>query len=231
MPSDKGFLNKAYEAGKGFLKKVFWRGDGVGEKSMLSPLSIDEMAQKCLLVYLEPYEKILLQSPENITFEMLLREVRDVFHQHKEPMVQNAKVPIQSVTKVSALFFSVETFPSWFCLPFTPVPFSIHSVSVQSVSVPFRSRDTITTKSQNRAYFAGIRVAKQDVVVVKERIKGNTASTQLLDVLQSHKNPCLLRAPEDNPRHAAKRWKRTQWNGIKPTVFLNGTRETCDGDV
>ena len=135
MPSDKGFLNKAYEAGKGFLKKVFWHGDGVGGKSMLSPLSTDEMVQKCLLVYLEPYEKILLQTekyPENVSFEMLLREVRDVFHQHKEPMVQNAKVPIQSVTKVSALFFQLKHFQVvsvyrllLFRSAFIPFPFNL----------------------------------------------------------------------------------------------------------
>ena len=108
MPSDKGYLSKAYEAGKGLLKKVFRHGDGEGEKIMLNPLSKDEMVKRCLLVYLEPYEKILTEEyPEDFKFEVLLKEVRDVFHQHKEPMVQNAKVPVPSVTEVSALALSL----------------------------------------------------------------------------------------------------------------------------
>ena len=109
MPADKGYLTKAYEAGR-WLKKKFY-GEGEKEKSILTPLSTDEMVKRCLLVYLEPYRKVLLQPeeyPENFHF---VKEVRDVYRQHREVMVQhplvreNPKEKVPSVTEVSIHLF------------------------------------------------------------------------------------------------------------------------------
>ena len=105
MPADKGYLTKAYEAGRWLKKKIY--GEGEKEKSFLTPLSTEEMVKKSLLVYLEPFQKVLLQPEEYPGNFHFVKEVRDVYRQHRELMVQyplvpeDAKVQVPSVTEVS----------------------------------------------------------------------------------------------------------------------------------
>ena len=142
MPADKGYLNKAYGAGR-WLKKKFY-GEGEKEKSILTPLSTDEMVKRSLLVYLEPFQKVLLQPeeyPGNFV-KMLVKEVRDLYRQHREPLVkhplmrESTKVPVPSVTEVSIHVFIVQRSINYcnlacICHVYTRDPLSFyHSLSV-----------------------------------------------------------------------------------------------------
>ena len=102
MPADKGYWKKAMGWLKGLLP-----GEGEEEGSVPAPLSTAEMVKRCLLLYLKPYQNVLqkMEHPENFK---VVREVRDVYRQHKELIVQHpimyqkaTKVPVTSVTEVS----------------------------------------------------------------------------------------------------------------------------------
>ena len=121
------------------------------------------------------------------------------------------------------------------------VPFTVY---FRSVLFPFSFRSLVAIRSvlatrpprraRNGRISRGTTVAKQGPIVVKMRIKGDIAPTQLLEALPSHKNP---RAPADNVRHAAKHRKRNATerneternrNGMS-TAFLNGTETKRNG--
>ena len=83
-----------------------------------------------------------------------------------------------------------------------------HLVLLRSVYrlLPFRSVSVhiciLATRPPRRArngrVSRGTTVAKHRPIIVKKRIKGDIAPTQLLEALPSHKNPRLSRAPAEN---------------------------------
>ena len=72
-----------------------------------------------------------------------------------------------------------------FRLPFTSVPFRFRSHLAIRCILATRP----TQRARNRRVSRGTTVAKHGPIIVKKRIKGDIAPTQLLEALPSHKNP------------------------------------------
>ena len=94
------------------------------------------------------------------------------------------------------------------------LPFSFRSI-VAICYILFRSRDTPTTKSVLR----GTTVAKQGPIIVKKQIKGDIASTQLLEALPSHKTHGCRERQRKYFLHAAKNRKRNATETVSQRRF------------
>ena len=66
--------------------------------------SKENMAARCLKLYLKPYKKVLLQGgecPKKFKVDTIVTEIEHIYSQLHEPWVNNHKCPIQLTATVS----------------------------------------------------------------------------------------------------------------------------------
>ena len=97
---DKGVFGRVLEGGVGILKNLFNVQSETATEDGFTPPSTEEMVKKCLHYYLEPLKRVLLVEdgyPPDFKLDEFVRQVKHIFKQHSEPVVQHSHNPCTTV--------------------------------------------------------------------------------------------------------------------------------------
>ena len=107
-PKAKKIQRGVWEAGKAYImKKLFNMRQTNNEEDTFSPPTTEEMMKRCLLFYLEPYKNTLLHIIESqVHVNTLVKQIKTVFNQHKEPSVQHKK-PCRVSVNIEQVYYKI----------------------------------------------------------------------------------------------------------------------------
>ena len=97
---DKGVFGRFLEGGVGIFKNLFNVQSETATEDGFTPPSTERMVKKCLHHYLEPSKRVLLVEdgyPPDFKLDEFVGQVKHIFKQHSEPVVQHSHNPCTTV--------------------------------------------------------------------------------------------------------------------------------------
>ena len=97
---EKGVFGRAWEGGVGIVRNwLNFQSDTATEDSFTPP-STEKMVKQCLGLYLQPFKGVLLDEggyPPYFKLDEFVRQVKHIFKQHNELVVQHSHNPCTTV--------------------------------------------------------------------------------------------------------------------------------------
>ena len=109
---EKGVIRRALDKGLGFIRYIRNIPGDTEAEGAFDPPSTEEMVKQCLHFYLEPSKNILLAEthfPQNFILNEFVREIKHIFQQHNNPVVQHnpsspTTVSVDNLKEVRSLY-------------------------------------------------------------------------------------------------------------------------------